>query len=110
MQNVKHFCKLKGIKPTVACAESGVSTSFLTNINKGSSPTVDNVQKLSTYLGVTTSQLLGEPEPDKKEKDPDSISAAEAARDEALINFLTQLSPEEFSRVDAFVQGMIASR
>lgn len=60
VQNVKKHCELKGIKPTVACRESGVGTSFINNIEKGSEPSVAKVQKLATYLGVTTSELLGE--------------------------------------------------
>lgn len=109
MQNVQHFCKLKGVKPTVACAYSGVSTSFLTNVKKGSTPSVDNVQKLAAYLGVTTSQLLGEKEPDKNENSPDSISAAEAALNEEIIDRLCQLKPDQVALVDAFVKGLLAS-
>lgn len=66
VQNVKDACKAKGIKPTVACRESGVSTSFITNIEKGSEPSVAKVQMLAAYLGMTTSELLGE----KKEHTP----------------------------------------
>lgn len=110
MQNVKHFCEARGVKPTVACAESGVSTSFLTNVKKGQSPSVSNVQKLAVYLGVTTSQLLGEPEPDANKGAPNTISDAEAALNEELITRLCSLTPEELSRVDAFVQGILTAR
>lgn len=61
VQNIKKFCELKGVKPTVACRESGVGTSFINNIEKrGSMPSVEKVQLLADYLGVTTSELLGE--------------------------------------------------
>lgn len=64
VQNVKKYCALRGIKPTVACRESGVSTSFLTNIeSKGSIPSVEKVQLLAQYLDVSTSELLGERPP-----------------------------------------------
>lgn len=55
----------------MACRESGVGTSFINNIEKGSAPSVDKVQKLSAYLGVTTSELLGE------EKEPAPVSEGE---------------------------------
>ena len=55
VQNIKKYCALRGIKPTAACRESGVGTSFINNIEK--------VQQLATYLGVTTSELLGEDDP-----------------------------------------------
>ena len=61
VQNIKNYCKIKGIKPTVACRESGVSSSFINNIEaKGQVPSVEKVQMLASYLGVTTSELLGE--------------------------------------------------
>lgn len=110
MQNVQHFCKLKGVKPTPACKESGVGTSFLTDIKKGQTPSVSKVQMLAAYLGVTTSQLLGEADPQESKNSPDSISAAEAALNEELITRLCQLTPDELARVDAFVQGILTAR
>ena len=48
----------------MACRESGVGTSFINNIEaRGQVPSVEKVQLLAQYLGVTTSELLGETEP-----------------------------------------------
>lgn len=64
VQNVKMYCQLRGVKPTVACRESGVGTSFINNIEaRGQVPSVEKVQLLAQYLGVTTSELLGETGP-----------------------------------------------
>ena len=61
VQNIKRYCTLKNIKPTVACRESGVGTSFINNIEaRNQTPSVAKVQQLAAYLGVTTSELLGE--------------------------------------------------
>ena len=60
VQNVKLICLNKGIKPTNACKESGVGGSFLSDINRGQVPSVAKVQMLAEYLGVSTSELLGE--------------------------------------------------
>lgn len=60
VQKVKFLCLQKGIKPTNACKESGVGGSFLSDINRGQVPSVAKVQMLADYLGVTTSELLGE--------------------------------------------------
>jgi len=69
VENVKRICKENGIKPTVACRESGVGTSFINNIEaRGQVPSVEKVQMLASYLGVTTSELLGE----EKELAPDA--------------------------------------
>ncbi len=61
VENIKKYCAKKGVKPTVACRESGVGSSFINNIEvRGQIPSVERVQQLATYLGVTTSELLGE--------------------------------------------------
>lgn len=74
VQNVKHYCKLRGMKPTVAFRECGIGTSFLNNIeSRGQIPSVEKVQLLAQHLGVTTSQLLGEYMPEAAARDqPDS--------------------------------------
>ena len=61
VQNIKIYCEARGVKPTVACRESGVGTSFINNLEvRGSIPSVEKVQLLAQYLGVSTSELLGE--------------------------------------------------
>ena len=68
VQNVKKACNAKGIKPAVALRESGLDKSFISNIEaRGSIPSVEKVQRLAAYLGVTTSELLGE------EKEPTPV-------------------------------------
>ena len=63
VQNIKKFCKVKGIPPTTACKEAGVGASFISDVNRGQTPSVAKVQLLADFLGVTTSMLLGEDVP-----------------------------------------------
>lgn len=63
VQNVKFFCSRRDVKPTVACRESGAGERLLENTKRGSVPSVEKVQLLARYLGVTTSELLGEAAP-----------------------------------------------
>lgn len=77
VQNVKIFCKAKGVPPTVACEQSGAGRNFMDNIKKGSTPSVAKVQMLADYLGVTTSELLGET---KKEPVADGHEPSENER------------------------------
>lgn len=62
VQNIKGFCHKKGETPTNACKNSGVGASFISDLHRGRTPSVAKVQMLAEYLGVTTSQLLGEVE------------------------------------------------
>ena len=64
VQNIKSYCELRGVKPTVACRESGAGVNLINKLEtRGSIPSVEKVQLLAQYLGVTTSELLGETEP-----------------------------------------------
>ena len=60
VQNVKKYCVIKGVAPTVACRESGAGKSLMSQVSQGITPSVAKVQLLAQYLGVTTSDLLGE--------------------------------------------------
>lgn len=99
MQNVKSLCAKKGVKPTVACRESGVGASFISDINRGQTPSVAKVQLLADYLGVTTSQLLGETE--KPTVQDDGLTDAE----QALMDLFRQLTPEQQDMVIRIVQA-----
>ncbi|MEY8316014.1 helix-turn-helix transcriptional regulator [Oscillospiraceae bacterium 50-58] len=101
VQNVKMYCKLRGVKPTIAMRESGVGTSFINNIEKGSAPSVFKVQQLAAYLNVTTSELLGETGP-SLQYDGYIIPSEPGATD--LIVKFKQLTPEGQKEVLAYVE------
>ena len=64
VQNIKKFCVAKGVRPTIACRESGAGINLINKMeSRGSIPSVEKVQLLAQYLGVTTSELLGEEDP-----------------------------------------------
>lgn len=61
VKNIKEYCALRGVKPTVACRESGAGANLINMLERrGSIPSVEKVQLLAQYLGVSTSELLGE--------------------------------------------------
>lgn len=74
VQNVKLYCTQKGVAPTVACRDSGAGKSLMSQVAQGIVPSVAKVQLLAKYLGVTTSDLLGET---RSVPDSDTLSAAD---------------------------------
>jgi len=58
--NIEYLCNARGVSVTVACKDSGAGKDFISNIKKGSKPSAEKVQMLAAYLGVSTSDLLGE--------------------------------------------------
>lgn len=91
VQNIKTYCASKGVRPTVACRESGVGVSFINDIERGQTPSVAKVQLLAQYLGCTVSDLLGEdPTP------PDPVR-------EEFIRLLDDMTAEEQTRLMAYM-------
>lgn len=61
VKNLKAILKERGITPATAGRESGCGQAFIPNMeHKGTSPSVAKVQQMAQYLGMTTSELLGE--------------------------------------------------
>ena len=97
VQNVKTYCTIKGVKPTVACAESGAGKDLLGQLSRrGTIPSVERVQLLAQYLGCTVSDLLGE-EGDAKAAAPEDPFVAEFAR------IFAALSPADQSKAIAYL-------
>ena len=102
VQKVKFLCLQKGIKPTNACKESGVGGSFLSDINRGQVPSVAKVQMLAEYLGVTTSDLLGE------KISPVGLPAN--GREEEFAQLFSQLTPDQQELVLAQLRGIVDAK
>lgn len=93
IQRIKYYCDLKQIKPTTACKESGAGKDLINQIeNKGSIPSVAKVQLLAQYLGVTTSELLGETPPGGVPLVPESDTLSEESL--RLLTAYQQAAPE----------------
>ena len=99
VQNIKSFCASKGTTPTAACEASGAGRNFMDNLKKGSIPSVVKVQLLAAYLGVTTSELLGETK--KPTVQDDGLTEAE----QALMDLFRQLTPDQQDMVIRMVQA-----
>lgn len=95
ISNVLKFCSARDIKPTVACAEAGVGKNFVTNMKRGQTPSVAAVADLAAYLGVSTSDLVG-----------DSQTPADLA---PLADAWAELNEEGRARLTAYAEDLTAS-
>ena len=61
VQNLKKILDERGISYAQAGRDSGAGVDFIRNIERrGSAPAFTRVQQMAQYLGMTTSELLGE--------------------------------------------------
>lgn len=107
-------------------ALSGVSHAYISNIvNRKTSRGNDPVPSIDVYRGVAKAmgidvETLISMVDDKiawgdQKKKPATLSDGQEENEETLLDAelikrLTMLSPEELAKVDAFVQGLLASR
>lgn len=92
VQNIEKYCAQNGVKPTNACRDSGVGTSFVTDIKRGQTPSVAKVQLLAQYLGCTVSDLLGE-----------KATSSPPSEDDELLRKITALSPEYREKAEEYL-------
>lgn len=96
VKNVEKICGEKGIKPTVACVESGAGRNFLVQIKgRGSVPSVEKVQLLAQYLGYTVSDLLGEQPP----KNAKAAALEGSGLSEEFARIFQGLTPENQNKI-----------
>ena len=60
IRNIEKAAERFGQKPTPICIAAGVGRSFLSDIKRDKMPSVEKVADLAAFLGVSTSDLVGD--------------------------------------------------
>lgn len=93
--NIRKYCAKKNLKPTIACTVAGVGRSFVSDIERGKTPSVAKVADLAAYLGISASDLIGDA------KTPAELAPLASAWDE--------LNEEGRERLIAYAEDLHAS-
>lgn len=99
LQNViEDLCKQKGVKKAKALEDSGVGKNFFWNaIKRGSVPSVDKLQALAVYFGVSLDYLVGN-------TDVPEVNRAEETMSVAALRAISALPPDEQAKVIEYAQ------
>ena len=112
--NYESLCRNKGLSPNAVAKTLSISSGSVTEWKKGRIPQNATLKKIADYFNVSTDYLLMRTEENdinKKGPSPEGNGPSlEEQLDQSLIRRLCALSPDELSRVDAFVQGLLANR
>ena len=124
--NFVRLCNSVDKSPSRVVLEIGGTKSAITRWKNGSTPTDATAMKIAEYFGVSVQELTGEASigdiayevcrdqglvdsPFEKEKKFSADNSEELLNSE-IIERLISLTPAELEKVDAFVQGLLASR
>lgn len=125
-ENFVRLCNSVGKSPSRVILEIGGTKSAITRWKNGSSPTDATAMKVAEYFGVSVQELTGEASigdiayevcrdqglvesPFEKEKKSSADNSEELLNNE-IVERIISLTPAELEKVDAFVQGLLASR
>lgn len=92
--NIRKFCAARNLKPTIACVGAGVGRSYVSSIARGQTPSVASVADLAAFLGVTTSDLVGD--------------AATPAELRPLAEAWAELNEEGRERLISYAEDLVA--
>lgn len=98
-----YLCNEKGEAPTAVATKLGISRASVTHWKNGSIPSDARLHLLADYFGVTVESLL---EDEQKEKP----TVNDSELDNRITEKLKMLTPSEWEKVDAFLEGLIAAR
>lgn len=108
MNNIVSLCKGANppVSPSKMCTDLKLSKSLITKLKNSPDKTItgETASLIADYFGVSVDYVLGS---EQKEK---PIPMEDEQLDSELIMRLCQLTPDEIQKVDAFVQGLLASR
>ena len=93
--NIEKVCAARGIKPSPACIAAGIRSNFLTEVKRGKTPSVSSVAALAAYLGVSTSDLVGDKRPGADEGEAQLLALYDELNDEGrerLIEYAEDLT------------------
>ena len=96
---ISDCCERKGVSARTAFVESGVGRSFYDNINKGSVPSVDKLQALAVYFGVSLDYLVGN-------TDVPEVNRAEETPQMALARAIVALPPDKQEMISKLVADL----
>ena len=92
--NIERYCEKREIKPTPAAIAAGIGRTFISDLRRGKVPSVAKVADLAAYLGVSTSDLVG-----------DAQTPAELA---PLAAAWAELNEEGRERLIAYAEDLVA--
>lgn len=109
VDKIRELCKKNGTSIFKLEKQLGFGNGVIGRWDKAV-PNYERLSAVASALGVTVAELTGEADEKGIKNSPSTDHSAEAALDEELIRRLLLLTPEEAAKVDAFVQGILASR
>lgn len=103
--NFVRLCNSIGKSPSAVAEDMGLQRSSVTRWANGSAPRKATVEKIATYFGVDSKELIGK-DPEQKEKPAPDGSELNVAFNAAL----DQLTEQELADVLQYAKFKVASR
>ena len=103
------LCNEKGVAPTAACVEIGLSNATFSCWTETSIPRKATLMRIADYFGVSTDYLLGNVELDlqhfaEKEKEP-TVTV-----DPKLLSLIDSMSEDELADLERYAEFILSKK
>ena len=95
IENISRFAAARNESPSGACLSAGVGKNYVSELKRGKTPSVSSVADLAAYLGVSTSDLVGDRRPGADEAEARLLGLYDDLNEEGqerLIDYAEDLS------------------
>ena len=107
--NFVRLCNSIGKSPSAVAEDMGLQRSSVTRWANGSAPRKATVEKIATYFGVDSKELIGE-DPEQKEKPSTPEDAEREAHGQAILDKYNMLDPATQAMFESMLDAAIASQ
>lgn len=102
---------MRNMKQSELCEKTNIPKSAMSQYISGAyEPKQDRIYTIAKALNVSEVWLMGYDVPMERTTHPTVDESADSVLDEILVDLLCDLTPDEVSKVVAFVQGLKANR
>jgi transcriptional regulator with XRE-family HTH domain len=103
--NIQQLCKRNNVSISAVLNELDISKSAIQRWKQGGLPTAGTIKSIARYFEVSVDDLLGN---EQKEKAPNALENLDPA-EQNIFNKIKQLNGIGINRLDAYIDGLLAS-
>lgn len=103
-ENYLRLCNDRGITPSAAAVDMGLTKAANTKWAAGKTPRDATLKKIADYFEVTIPYLMGETDDRTQKNSPGQVTEAEGAK-KAILDLIDGMSDDQLQKLETIIQA-----
>lgn len=103
-ENYLRLCNDRGITPSAAAVDMGLTKAANTKWAAGKTPRDATLKKIADYFEVTIPYLMGETDDRGQKNSPGQVTEAEGAK-KAILDLIDGMSDDQLQKLETLIQA-----